>query len=119
MSPATAGSRRASPSRPVLCRIRIAELVPPHRGSFAPCGPPTQLGQAHDLAALNSGAGGDRSGLESFAAALGPALAGRDARLFLSVELAAFGLKAAGRTLPTPRWLVLPLAVRSGGDGSP
>ncbi|APD49332.1 protein phosphatase [Synechococcus sp. CS-602] len=100
-----------------LFEFAIAELVRQHRGSFAPLWTTESWAKLMIWLALNSGGSGDRSGLESFAAALGPALAGRMRRLFFERELDGLGLKLLADPAD-PQVLVLPLASEA-GDGQP
>ncbi|MEO1004112.1 MAG: protein phosphatase [Cyanobacteria bacterium J06638_7] len=103
-----------SPSDPTglqasLVDFALAELVRRQRQSFQPLWTSESWAKLLIWLALNCGCSGEQAGLEAFAAALGPALAGRLRRLFFARELADLNLRVLADPAET-QVLVLPLA---------
>lgn len=70
-----------------LAEFAIGELVRSHRGSFAPLWTQESWAKLLIWLALNCGCSGDRTGLETFAAALDPALSRKLRRLYFERDL--------------------------------
>ncbi|KEF41293.1 MAG: protein phosphatase [Cyanobium sp. CACIAM 14] len=91
-----------------LVDFAIAELVRQHRESFLPLWTVESWAKLLIWLALNCGCSGHSEGLEAFAGALGPGLAGRMRRLFFQRELTDLGLQVLADPAE-PQVLLLPL----------
>lgn len=90
-----------------LLDFAITELARQHRESFQPLWSPDSWAKLLIWLALNCGCSGDGASLQRFAAALGPALAGRLRRSFFERELEDLELRlladpAEGQVLVLP-----------------
>ncbi|MFY8150064.1 MAG: protein phosphatase [Prochlorococcaceae cyanobacterium] len=114
VSPATTAAAAAAeaPStaalQATLCDFAIHALVRQHRESFPPLWTGESWAKLLIWLALQCGSGSERSGLERFAAALGPVLTGRMRRTFFERELEDLGLQLMADPAEA-QVLVLPL----------
>lgn len=98
----------ASSLQATLFDFAIRELVRQHRASFQPLWTAESWAKLMIWLALNCGCSGDPAGLQAFAEALGPVLAGRLRRTFFERELADLGLQVLADPAEQ-QVLVLPL----------
>ncbi|WP_157665492.1 protein phosphatase [Cyanobium sp. NIES-981] len=96
-----------------LFDFAITELVRQHRESFQPLWSAEGWAKLLIWLALNCGCSGDQASLETFAAALGPALRARLRRVYFARELTDLDLQVLADPAEAQA-LVLPLA--SGGE---